>query len=476
MTLTTRVSAFFLVALALVLAGFSCTLYFLARGYLYSRVDDRLEAAMATLFAVAEIEDGRVEWEVHHRTLSLGAESGPEEVCWTVHNLQGQLVDRSPNLGSDDLWDSNRPVPPAGQSLGSAIERHRQPWQVLQRRVQAPASGRGPSSQQSSSTSRHAALVLTVATSLEAVDQTLRNLAWTLTGLSTGAWLAAALLGRWICRRALRPISGMATAARGMDVADRNARLPAPTTGDELEDLGRAFNELLDRLQEAFERQRRFTGDAAHQLRTPLAALLGQIEVALRQERPAQNYRQALTQAHAQANRLHQIVEMLLFLARADVEARSPHLEQVDLGAWLPAHLKNWSSHSRFGDISIQPVDHQPLTVRVHPALLGQLLDNLLENACKYSEAGTAIRITCDRTDGKVKLAVEDSGPGIAPEDLPHLFEPFYRSAEARRRGVAGVGLGLAVANRIAGALAGALRAENRTGGGSRFAMELPAN
>src|SRR5581483_11619807 len=105
-----------------------------------------------------------------------------------------------------------------------------------------------------------------------------------------------------------------------MSAADLDVRLPAADTGDELEELGLAFNDLLGRLQEAFERQRRFTGDASHQLRTPLTVMLGQIEVALRRDRPAGEYREALSVAHGQAERLRRIVEMLLFLARADAE------------------------------------------------------------------------------------------------------------------------------------------------------------
>src|SRR5207248_10102086 len=153
--------------------------------------------------------------------------------------------------------------------------------------------------------------------------------------------------GRALCRRALAPVTRMAGAARIMSAADLDQRLPAPGSRDELEDLRRAFNGLLGRLQEAFERQRRFTGDASHQLRTPLTVMLGQIEVALRRDRPAGEYRDALHVAHGQAVRLRQIVEMLLFLARADAEARLRHLERVELAGWLAGHLEQCSAHAR---------------------------------------------------------------------------------------------------------------------------------
>src|SRR5262249_7637251 len=152
----------------------------------------------------------------------------------------------------------------------------------------------------------------------------LRRLGWTLAGLSLAVWLVAAGLGRRLCRRALAPVAQMAGAARSIPATEPGQRLPVAATADELGDLGRAFNRLLDRLQEAFERQRRFTGEASHQLRTPLAVLLGQAEVALRRDRPPEEYRRVLTVIAEQAGRLHRLVEMLLFLARADAEAAVP--------------------------------------------------------------------------------------------------------------------------------------------------------
>src|SRR5262249_23486546 len=158
--------------------------------------------------------------------------------------------------------------------------------------------------------------------SLEPVHATLNRLAVVLAILSTGLWLTAALVGRRLCRRGLAPLTRMAESARTIRAADLTQRLPPPATRDHLAELGLAFNDLLGRLQESFERQRRFTGDASHQLRTPLAAMLGQVEVVLRRDRPAEEYQRVLALVHKQAGQLHLMVEMLLFLARADAEAK----------------------------------------------------------------------------------------------------------------------------------------------------------
>jgi heavy metal sensor kinase len=316
--------------------------------------------------------------------------------------------------------------------------------------------------------------VLTAGLSLEPVEGTLRTLGLVLGLLSAAVWCTAAVLSRVLCRQALAPVARMAAAARSMGAGDLAERLPVPDAGDELTDLGRAFNGLLDRLQEAFERQRRFTGDASHQLRTPLTAMLGQVEVALRRDRPAGDYRAALERVQGQAARLRQVVEMLLFLARADAEARPAELEAVDLAAWLPAHLETWSGHERQPDLRLVVASGSSVWVRVHGPLLGQLLDNLLENACKYSRPGTPVVIGLGSEGGWVTLAVEDAGDGIAPEDLPHIFEPFYRAPQARRHGLAGVGLGLAVCRRIAAAFGGTVEAQSAPGRGSRFVLRLP--
>lgn len=477
MTLTARLSWFSLGALAAVLAGFSVSLYLLARTYLERQAEDRLEATLNTLVAAAEVGPGGVEWEPKERHLPLGREPGNGLLLWAVTDAAtGQRVDGTQSPAVEEL------LAHAAGAEGDAVEVawQGQAWRVGQRRLRAlPRSG-APAAEpaaheQSQAEQRYDALRITAGVSLEPVRATLRNLAVALVGVAAGLWLLAALAGRALCRRALLPVTRMASAAQAMSAADRGRRLPAPGTGDELEELGRAFNGLLDRLHESFERQRRFTGDASHQLRTPLTAMLGQVEVALRRPRPPEEYQRVLTAVRDQALHLRRIVEMLLFLARADAEARLPDLETVDLAAWLGEHLRTWSGHARAADLRLECSPGGPFTVAVQPPLFGQLLDNLLENACKYSAPGTPIVVRLGREKDLVAVTVEDQGSGIASEDLPHVFEPFYRSAQARRLGLGGVGLGLAVAQRVAGAFGGSLGVESTPGQGSRFSVRLPA-
>jgi heavy metal sensor kinase len=470
MSLTTRLTGFFLAALALVLLGFSTTLYLLAQTYLYRQVDERLEAALQTLAAAAELEPEGIAWEPQERDLTLGGDADEGQARWVIFDDKGEVVDSSRNLESVDRLTACWTAPEG------ALIWDRESWRLCWRRVSAslragsweglhvPLPGE----------KKYKELILTAGISARPVQATLHNLALTLTLLSLGVWVLAALSSRALCRRALAPLTQMAVSARAMSAAHLDQRLPKPRTGDELADLGQAFNDLLGRVQEAYERQRQFTGQASHQLRTPLTALLGQVEVVLRRERPAEEYRQVLGVVRQQAEQLRQIVEMLLFLARADAEARLPQLEAVDLVAWLREHVQRWASHPRWPDFSMAFPDSRELPAKVHPPLLGQLVDNLLDNACKYSTAGTPIRLRLERAGAEAILTIEDGGCGIPEDELLQVFEPFYRSPSARIRGCTGVGLGLAVVRRIASCLGSNVQVESEPGQGSRFLVRLP--
>jgi two-component system OmpR family sensor kinase len=479
MSLSTRLSAFFLVTLAVVLLGFSGLLYFLARAYLYHQVDERLEAALATLMAAAEVNDEGVEWETHERRLALGQGRELDQVRWIVHDDQGAIRDRSPNLENKPFESLDEPAsPPRAGSF--FVSKDDQTWGVLRarlnKRARRPATPVGQEDEKhdaSGMTPRFHFLDFTAAFSLVPVETSLRQLALTSGALSVGLWLLAAIVGRWLSRQALVPVTQMARAASAIEASGLARRLPNPGTHDELQDLATAFNDLLGRLEDAFARQARFTGDASHQLRTPLTAILGEVEVALRRERTTEELRAVLTRVKGRAAHLGQIVEMLLFLARADVEAMTPDLEDLDLRNWLPGYLESWQDHPRRQDLHLVEVGG-PCMVRSHVPLLGQLLDNLIDNAFKYSTAATPVVVAVTKQHDSVIVSVEDQGCGIAAKDLPHVFEPFYRTEEARLGGHPGIGLGLALAQRIAVTFGGTLSVESQEGKGSRFTLRLP--
>ncbi|HXY35859.1 MAG TPA: ATP-binding protein [Planctomycetaceae bacterium] len=472
MTLTTRVSSFVLALLSLVLIGFSLTLYLLSGRYLHGQVDERLDGTLSALCGAVEQTRYGLEWEPTKRQAGVGESPFGLPVLWFVEDRQGQILDRSTQPETDELIKS-RPID-SGTARQSAdtLEWRSGPWRLRQRWIRAERDARPV--KPGKKVKNHRELRITVATSLNPVHAALTQLAITLAGLSAGILLVALIAVRIVCRRVLAPVSRMAVAASTIGADDLSRRLPAVATSDEVGQLNRAFNGLLDRLQESFERQRRFTGEASHQIRTPLAGILGQIEVALRRDRSTEEYRRVLTGAYNRANHLSKIVESLLFLARANGDAALTAMETLCLNSWLPEQLEPWSEHSRATDIVLQLNEAEPCMVRVQTALLGELLNILVDNACKYSVPGTPIEIALDRDDGAVRIQVRDRGCGVAADDLPHLFTQFFRGDEARRQGIEGTGLGLSIAWRLARLFGGELTVESSVGVGSCFTLRLP--
>jgi signal transduction histidine kinase len=464
MKLANRVSSFFLIALAILLLGNSLLLYGMARFYLYRRFDEQLQSALNTLVAAVEVEDDDVKWEPTDHTVKLGQESGVADTRWLVFNQDEQVVARSYNLPAQ-IEGTVMLVISSGQERESG---HRADWRMLQRSLAAPhpkpVSARTPL--------EHARLTVVVARNGSDVGTPLTWLAGALVLLPAVCWLVAALVGRRFCEQALAPLRAMVGNVSRIKPADTQARLPVPLSGDELEALGNAFNRLLDQVFLGYERQRRFAGNAAHQLRTPLTILQGHVEVALRRPRSAGEYEATLKIVNQEVSSLCQTVEALLLLARNEQEEAGPDVQGVDVEAWLIAYLEKWKSNERWEDISMSV--EQGLWCETSPILLSQVLDVLISNALKYSQSGSAVTLRAHRQDDDLVMEVADRGMGIAAEDLDSLFVPFFRGREARQSGAAGTGLGLAIARQIAGSLGGSLECASELGTGSRFTLRVP--
>ena len=456
--------------LAVVLLGFSTVLYVLADRYLHQQSQERLDAVLGTLSAAVDLGPEGAEWEPDARHLNLETPAYADPVVWIIGDHRGQLLDRSKTAGTEQF---------VGQVSPSLLPSNRdvayQPgnWNIGQRWIKAVGE-KTAAVDTTDEGDKYPMLSITAGVSLVPVHTTLRRLAAYLIGLPLMIWILALCLGRLICRRALLPVRNMAAIASEMQASDLAGRLPVINSRDELEDLSRAFNSLLDRVQETFERQRRFTGDASHQLRTPLTAILGQIDVALRKERNIEEYQRVLSTVQLKAHRLSRIVESLLFLARADSDAPEPRLEQLDLVSWLPTYLESWKDHDRATDISLENHSSGKCKISVDPELFRELLDILLDNACKYSPPGTTIWVRLDSNNIRVAVHVVDNGYGIAESDLPNLFTPFVRSDESRLKGIEGIGLGLSIAKRLTAVFKGELTVASRKHVETCFTLSLP--
>jgi two-component system, OmpR family, sensor kinase len=299
--------------------------------------------------------------------------------------------------------------------------------------------------------------------------------------LVLGIALPVALLlssygGLVLANQALRPVDRVTCVAEQIAAGDLTERVPIPAKMDELGRLATTFNYMISRLQAAFERQKQFTSDASHELRTPLAVLRGDIEIALRRERNAEEYQRTLASNLEEIVRLSRLVEDLLMLARADSGRVELRCELLDLGK-LCADMVEYISplaEQREQTLTYQ-APTQTVTVNVDVQRIKQLLLNLLDNAIKYTEPKGTIRLSVTTEGQAAVLSVADTGRGIPPEDLPHIFERFFRrSAKTSDRSAPGSGLGLSIVKWIVEAHGGKIEVSSELGKGSVFTIKLP--
>jgi heavy metal sensor kinase len=287
--------------------------------------------------------------------------------------------------------------------------------------------------------------------------------------------LVLAGAGGWfLARQALGPIDRITRAAERIGADDLSRRLDLQLPDDELGRLAHAFDAMIGRLEGAFERQRRFTADASHELRTPLGVIRSQSDVALSRPRTTEYYERVLASIRDETGRLTRLAESLLVLARAD--AGEPlKLQAIDyqnlvaeVGASVAPRAREAGVH-----FSIALDDCPP--IRGDETWLTQLLLNLLDNALRHTPAGGRLTLRLCPADAGVVVQVADTGEGIAPKHLPHLFERFYRADEARARASGGAGLGLAICQWIVEAHGGELTVKSVVGVGTTVSVWLPA-
>ncbi len=240
--------------------------------------------------------------------------------------------------------------------------------------------------------------------------------------------------------------------------------------------LAVTLNEMLDSLDESFSRQRRFVADASHELRTPVAVIRNKAEVALLRSRSQDEYCTALHSIHAETERLSYLISDLLALARGDEGQARFEREAVRLDTLVEAVTANAQGLAEERGITLSMQVPQPVTLIGDEARLIQVLLNLLDNAIRYTNPGGHVHMSLRTSGAAAQLVVRDTGIGIAPEHLPHIFERFYRADPARRRtgGSSSSGLGLSIVEWVVHAHGGAVAVESRVGRGSSFTVTLP--
>jgi heavy metal sensor kinase len=295
--------------------------------------------------------------------------------------------------------------------------------------------------------------------------------------LAAGSLLgvAAALVGGWLLSGAvLHPVDRLTRTARSISagVLDQRLRLQGPD--DELHRLADAFDEMLDRLQQAFDRERQFTADAAHELRTPLTVLQGEIEVALRRPRSDEEYRRILHTLQEAVGRLSRLVADLLVLARAEAGAEILRRQEVAVAPLLRLVAESVQPKATAQQVTFTVHAPKDLATTVDQDRLFQALVNIVDNALAHTSAGGEIELGADTEGDGIRIWVADNGEGIPPEHLPHIFQRFYRADAHRSRDSGGSGLGLAITKWIVEAHGGRITVDSQPGQRTEFTLHFP--
>lgn len=462
MSLRVRLTLWFTALLAVALSLFGVLVFTLVSQQLSDEVDASVQSKAQDLAKSVRFVNGKV--FVPDRVQVPNSVFRSPTVYSVIRDASGKVVVRSDTLQGGDLPASSatlagaragQPVLETVSQYGQAIRLYTTPLLVNGRMIGYVQVGRN----------------------LDDINAALNHLR-SLLLTSAGLMLAVAAVGGWwLAHLALRPMDRIAQEARAIGLAQRiDRRLPVPRVGDEVGRLASTFNEMLDRLATAFEAQQRFVADASHELRTPLTTIQGNVQLLRRNpELPPAERAEALTDVADEAQRMARLVNGLLALARADA---GRHLERrpLDPRPILEAAVHQAQLLGRPTGVEVH-LDTTALTpgarVLADADRLAELITVLLDNAVKYNRPGGRVDLIAESYGARHLLRVVDTGVGIASDDLPHVFERFYRSANSRAED--GTGLGLAIAQWIAQEHHATIAVESTPSVGSAFVVAFPA-
>jgi heavy metal sensor kinase len=285
--------------------------------------------------------------------------------------------------------------------------------------------------------------------------------------------ILAGLGGLFLAERALKPVEQITRTAQNIEGSDLSDRIDVKTD-DELGRLAATLNEMIGRLEESFNRQRQFTADASHELRTPLAIMQAEATLALSKDRTPDDYRKALETISQESDYMSAVIGKLLFLARSDAGKEQLSFEDVDIKELITGLSANIEALAQDKGIKFTVDAKDNLIVSGDKVKLRQLFINILENAVRYTPTDGNIAVSMVQKDTNAVVSIADTGIGIPPEHLPHIFERFYRVDKARARADGGVGLGLAIAKIIVESHRGTITVASEVGKGTMFTISIP--
>lgn len=450
-----RIALLYLAATALAFALVFVIVFSIVRSSVYTNVDRDLliEAVKHTTEVDLEFDELKFnrkgEWEEReHREIEVNP------VFIQLLDIHGKAVDRSPNLKENVLTHSIQVADYAHYTA------HLQNRHLRQVRVPILFDG---------NTKGYILAAMSLESSIAVLDKLLVVLCVSYPIVLFGLFFVS----RFLAGRSILPVIEIRDSADRITRDSLNERVPVSDTKDELQDLSVSINKLLQRIEDAVERERQFTSNASHELRTPLAVLRGTLEVLIRKPRTQDEYEQKVKQSLAEIDRLTLIMEQLLVLSRLDQASSATIQETASLFNVAEGVISTLSRISQQKGVKIQLKNNLKYQVEVFKQPVALILTNLIGNAIKYSGGSAIVLVEMSEQNGSPVCAVTDLGVGIAEGDLQHIFEPFYRSAPMDHPNISGNGLGLAIAQKTAKSLGAEIQVRSKLGEGSTFSLIL---
>ena len=308
--------------------------------------------------------------------------------------------------------------------------------------------------------------------SLNYIDETLRNLLFIFLCLCPVFLAITLLIGYFLVRRTLQPIDKITTTARMIGRGDLSKRLNMTDTGDEIGRLGATFDEMIERLDTAFQAEQQFAADASHELRTPVTVISAYAENALSDDTTTDEYTRAMEIIFKESRKMSATISSLLMLTRGDQHKYQPNLEWIDLGQLVDDVSDEMETPAEQKGVSISVLQHSSQYMMLDQTLITNLLLNILENAVKYSNSGGEIKVSLSKENAYVVLKIQDNGIGISKEDLPKVFNRFFRAEHTGEK--EGTGLGLAIAKWIVELHQGEISIDSTLSVGTTVMVNLP--
>jgi two-component system, OmpR family, heavy metal sensor histidine kinase CusS len=449
-----RIALYYLTATAVLVALVFVAIFMVIKNIVYRDLDATLVYEAVKHKKEITIEDGRIRFinraemeEREHREVEVNP------IFIQLVDVRGNVRDKSPNLKEGTLLFK----PDVVEALDADFVLNGK--RIRQR--QTPITDKG----------KTVGFIIT-AISSENAAQLLLTLRQLLLGMYP--LVLALLFGvtRWLAGRSIVPVKAILETTNRITESNLNERIPLPEQNDELFQLTNSINQLLARIESALEREKQFTADASHELRTPLSVLRGTLEVVLRKPRTPEEYVNKISLSIKEIDRMHQIVEQLLMLARFERPEKAPDYRVVDLQPFITNLAQRQQQTGQMHHTRIEVKCPAQLHVKTDPYLLEVILDNLISNAVKYSHANGVVVINVEATP-EISISVNDNGMGIDKRDINRIFQPFFRSDALNNVDVKGTGLGLSLVQRACEQLAIDLVVESELGKGSTFTLQF---